>query len=454
MTKTAFIKTYGCQMNVYDSRRIHELLESDGYHLTDDAQDADLILLNTCHIREKAAEKLYSDIGRMRKLANKATIAVAGCVAQAEGEEILTRARDVDLVLGPQVIHRLPNLLKRLNKEHGLRLVETELPDESKYDHLPKKRSQQGVSAFVSAQEGCDKFCTFCVVPYTRGVQLSRPVEDILDEINQLVDLGCVEITLLGQNVNAYDGIDASGKSVGLAGLIDYIAKIPNIVRIRFTTSHPRDMKDDLIALYGRCEKLMPYLHLPVQSGSDPILKRMNRGHDARSYFHIVEKLRKIRSDIALSGDFIVGFPGETDSDFEATLSLVRHIGYAQAYSFKYSPRPGTPAADMDDQVPESVKQDRLEQLQELLDAQQYAFNRSFIGREMQILLERKARQGGRLVGRSPWMQSSYVRADSRHMGRIVPCQVRDAGPNSLQLDIIEDSKNSNDIDRDLFTTC
>jgi len=392
-----------------------------------------MVILNTCHIREKAAEKVYSELGRLAvmKAAHAAEgrpmlIAVAGCVAQAEGEEMLRRAKVVDVVVGPQSYHRLPELVARAARGGGA-VLDTEFPAESKFDHLPEARGGQEVSAFLSVQEGCDRFCSFCVVPYTRGAEYSRPLAALLDEARQLIEAGAREITLLGQNVNAYHGCAG-----GLGGLIRWLAELDGLDRIRYTTSHPRDMDEDLIRAHGEVAALMPSLHLPVQSGSDRVLAAMNRRHTADHYRGVVARLRETRPDLALSGDFIVGFPGETDDDFAATLALVGEIGYAQAYSFKYSPRPGTPAATLPDQVPEAVKAARLEALQSLLRAQQAAFNRRFVGRVLPVLFERAGRHPGQLVGRSPYMQSVHATAPGAAIGEIVDLRIIEAGTNSL----------------------
>lgn len=443
-TKKVLIKTFGCQMNVYDSERMGELLGAEGYSTTESADDADLVILNTCHIREKAAEKVYSEVGRLRLAADarrakgeETLIAVAGCVAQAEGAEIMRRAPAVNMVFGPQTYHRLPEMLARARDAHAkgqtARVLDTDFPAEAKFDQLPKKRGIAGPAAFVTAQEGCDKFCTFCVVPYTRGAETSRPVAAIEDEVRSLVESGVIEITLLGQNVNAYHGVDAEGRDVSLAGLVRRLARIDGLARIRYTTSHPRDMTDELIAAHGEIEKLMPYLHLPVQSGSDRILAAMNRKHTAESYLKIIERLKAARPDLALSGDFIVGFPGETDEDFQATLAIVEAVGYAQAYSFKYSPRPGTPAADMETQVPEDVKADRLDRLQAALNAHQLAFNQASVGQTVPVLFERNGKRPGQLVGRSPYMQAVHVIAPDHAIGDLVNCTLLSAGANSLE---------------------
>jgi tRNA-2-methylthio-N6-dimethylallyladenosine synthase len=433
-----FVKTFGCQMNVYDSERMTELLGADGFAETAIMEDADVILLNTCHIREKAAEKVYSDLGRIRlvkearRSAGKETIVtVAGCVAQAEGAEILRRAPVVDLVVGPQSYHRLSDLVARARSE-GRRIVETGLPEEDKFAALPRRAPVKAVTAFLTVQEGCDKFCTFCVVPYTRGAEFSRPVADVEAEARRLADHGVREVTLLGQNVNAYHGLGPDGRSWSLAQLIARLAAIGGIERIRYTTSHPRDMGEDLIAAHGDQPKLMPYLHLPFQAGADRILAAMNRKHTAADYLRLVARIRAARPDIALSTDIIVGFPGETEADFAATLEVVEHIGFAQAYSFKYSPRPGTPGAAMADQVPDGVQVDRLHRLQELLDCQQAGFNSACVGKVIPVLFEREGRHRGQLVGRSPYLQPVHATADSALLGRVVEVAIAGAGPNSL----------------------
>jgi len=438
-SKKVFVKTYGCQMNVYDSERMRDVLAPLGYVETAEPEDADLVILNTCHIREKAAEKVYSELGRIRQMkgaraANGAEmlIAVAGCVAQAEGEEIVRRAPSVDLVFGPQTYHRLPQLLERRARGEKA-IVETEFPAEEKFEGL-KSRTQSGksVAAFLTVQEGCDKFCTFCVVPYTRGAEFSRPVEQVLGEARRLAAQGVREFTLLGQNVNAYHGLDAQGRPVGLAGLVAELSRIDGIERLRYTTSHPRDMTDDLIAAHAENPKLMPYLHLPVQSGSDAILKVMNRGHTAAQYLRLLEKVRAARPDMAISGDFIVGFPGETDKDFDSTLALVREVRYASAFSFKYSPRPGTPAAEHERQVSDAEKSARLQELQALIHSQQTAFNASLVGRTVSVLLEKPGRDFGQLVGRSPYLQPVHLQADNTLIGRIVDTHITGVGTNSL----------------------
>ncbi|MGH6966651.1 MAG: tRNA (N6-isopentenyl adenosine(37)-C2)-methylthiotransferase MiaB [Phenylobacterium sp.] len=430
--KRLFIKTYGCQMNVYDSERMADVLSPLGYAMTDSPEGADLVVLNTCHIREKATEKVYSELGKLKEMreerlsegGSRMTIAVAGCVAQAEGEEIMRRQPAVDLVVGPQAYHQLPELIARTHRARGERLSADFAPDE-KFDALPLRRPT-GVTAFLTVQEGCDKFCTFCVVPYTRGGEYSRPAEAIEAEARDLAAKGVREVTLLGQNVNAYSG------EGGLAGLVRRLAKIEGLDRIRYTTSHPRDMDQALIAAHGDVAELMPYLHLPVQSGSDRILKAMNRAHTADSYLRLIEKIRAARPDIAISGDFIVGFPGERDSDFEATLALVREVGHAGAFSFKYSRRPGTPAAAMPGQIAEAVKDERLARLNALLDEQARDFNASQVGRTLPVLFERKGRHAGQLIGRSPYLQAVYATAPDRLIGQIVPVRIEEAARMSL----------------------
>ncbi len=438
MAKKLFIKTYGCQMNVYDSARMADVLTPLGFEATESPTDADLVILNTCHIREKAAEKVYSELGRLRRLkAERAVagdglmIAVAGCVAQAEGEEMLRRAPFVDIVAGPQTYHRLADLVTRAMHGNG-GVVDAEFPVESKFDHLPEMSTPAGVSAFLTVQEGCDQFCTFCVVPYTRGAEYSRPVADVIAEARRLVARGAREITLLGQNVNAYHGRDGDGAEVGLGALVKTLAALPGLARIRYTTSHPRDMDEGLLAAHGAVAKLMPFVHLPVQSGSDRVLRAMNRRHSADGYRRIVERLRVHRPDVALSSDFFVGFPGETDADFDATMDLVREIGFAQAYTFKYSARPGTPAAEAQDQVPEPVREARLSALQSLLAAQQAAFNRASIGRRMDVLFERPGRRAGQAVGRSPYNQAVHVNAPESLIGAIRTVEVVGAQAHSL----------------------
>lgn len=422
------VKSFGCQMNVYDGERMGEMLAGEGMVAAVDADDADLVVLNTCHIREKATEKVYSDIGRLRRAdGTRPLIAVAGCVAQAEGKEIARRAK-VDVVVGPQAYHRLPQLLKQA-ADNGL-AVDTDMPVDSKFGALPN-RKRVGASAFLTIQEGCDKFCTYCVVPYTRGAEVSRPFSAIMDEARSLVDAGAREITLLGQNVNAWSGENSFGQTIGLAGLIRALDQVPELWRIRYTTSHPNNMTDDLIAAHGDVEKLMPFLHLPVQSGSDRVLRAMNRSHSRDSYLRLIERVRQVRPDIAVSGDFIVGFPGETENEFLDTLSVVDTIGYAQAFSFKYSARPGTPAADLDGMVSVEVMDDRLQRLQARLSRDQARFNIASIGRRCELLLEREGRKPGQLIGKSPWMQSVHVLSEGT-IGEIVTVDLVDAGPLSL----------------------
>ncbi|MSO80836.1 MAG: tRNA (N6-isopentenyl adenosine(37)-C2)-methylthiotransferase MiaB [Alphaproteobacteria bacterium] len=436
MTKTLFIRTYGCQMNVYDSARMADVLAPLGYSPALSPAGADMVVINTCHIREKAAEKVYSELGRLRleKEARTArgermTIAVAGCVAQAEGEEMLARAPWVDIVVGPQAYHRLPELVARATRAGG-GVLDTEFPAESKFDALPEESVAPGPSAFLTVQEGCDKFCTFCVVPYTRGAEFSRPATAIEAEARRLVRRGAVELVLLGQNVNAWHGDD--GATVGLGGLLRRLATIPGLARLRYTTSHPRDMDDALIAAHGDLPQLMPYLHLPVQSGSDSILAAMNRGHRAADYLAVIGRLRRARPDIALASDFIVGFPGESDDDFRATLALVEEIGYAQAYSFKYSPRPGTPAAALPLQVPGDEKEARLAALQAAIVRGQTEFNAASVGRMVEVLFERDGRHAGQLIGRTPHNQSVYVAAPPALAGRIAQVRLVAASERSL----------------------
>jgi len=421
--KTFKIKSFGCQMNVYDGERMAELLGAQGMTAAE-ASEADLVVLNTCHIREKAAEKAYSDVGRLRREdGSKPLIALAGCVAQAEGAEAKRRSPMIDIVVGPQAYHRLPEMVAEASS--GARPVDTELPPLGKFDAFPP-RQRANPSAFLTVQEGCDKFCTYCVVPYTRGAEISRPWSDIAGEAQALVDAGAREIVLLGQNVNAWahEGRD-------LADLIRTLARIDGLERIRYTTSHPADMNDELIAAHGEVEKLMPYLHLPVQSGSNRILKAMNRSHSAETYLATIEKMRAARPDIALSSDFIVGFPGETEQDFEATLRMVDAVGYASAYSFKYSARPGTPAATMEDQIPPEIMDDRLQRLQARINAHQVAFNKAKVGVETQVLIERKGRHSGQMIGRSPWLQSVHVDTGARP-GEMIDVTFVAAGPNSM----------------------
>jgi tRNA-2-methylthio-N6-dimethylallyladenosine synthase len=436
-----YVKSFGCQMNVYDSQRMADTLAPQGYVETATAEDADLVILNTCHIREKAAEKVYSELGRVRRLKEAAaaegrrlTIAVAGCVAQAEGKEIIRRAPTVDLVFGPQSYHRLPELLARAERDG--KAVDTEFPLDDKFDHLAPPSAQavrgRGVSAFVTVQEGCDKFCTFCVVPYTRGAEISRPVAKILAEIARLADAGVREVTLIGQNVNAYHGAGPNGRTNSLARLLERTGEIAGIERLRYTTSHPRDMDDELIAAHRDLPKLMPQLHLPIQSGSDRILAAMNRRHTSADYLDTMKRLRAARPDLALTSDFIVGFPGETERDFAATLDLVEQVGFSGAFSFKYSPRPGTPGATMADQVDEEVKSERLHRLQAAIDAQQQAFNRCCVGRNFDVLFEKPGRYDGQLVGRSPYLQPVQVSAPSSLLGEIAAVTITEVASNSL----------------------
>ena len=443
--KRLFIKTYGCQMNVYDSDRMTDVLAPLGYVPTDTAESADMVILNTCHIREKAAEKVFSELGRLRQHKSRAEeqegrsmlIAVAGCVAQAEGDEITRRAPWVDMVVGPQTYHRLPELVGQADPAARKRVVDTDFPAEVKFDFLPEEHASRGPAAFLSVQEGCDKFCSFCVVPYTRGAEYSRPASSVLEEARRLVASGTVELTLLGQNVNAYHGVMDSGETMSLGRLIRELADIDGLERIRYTTSHPLDMDEELITAHRDVPQLMPYLHLPVQSGSNRILTAMNRRHDADTYFRIIDRLREVKPDLALSGDFIVGFPGETDRDFADTLKLIDRVGYASAYSFKYSQRPGTPAATEDVQVDEQVKSDRLSALQQLLDAQQLAFNKSAEGQEMDILIERAGGREGQMTGRSPFMQSVYLNGDAADIGKIRRMKIIEGRQNSLLAEAI-----------------
>ena len=427
--KKLYIKTYGCQMNVYDSERMAEALGGKGYVETQTPDDADMILLNTCHIREKAAEKVYSELGRFKglKAANPdLKIGVAGCVAQAEGEEIIKRQPMVDLVVGPQSYHRLPAMDDAV--QSGAKALDTDFPDDDKFDTLKtRSKAKRGPTAFLTVQEGCDKFCAFCVVPYTRGAEVSRPADRIVREAQELVESGVKEITLLGQNVNAYHGHDA-----GLAGLIWELDKVDGLERIRFTTSHPNDMDEALIAAHGTCDKLMPYLHLPVQSGSDRILKAMNRKHTAESYLEVIARIRAARPDILLSGDFIVGFPGETDQDFEDTLQLVRDVHYGQAYSFKYSTRPGTPAAEKP-QLPEDVMNERLQRLQALLREQQQATQAQMVGRDVKVLFEKAGREHGQMIGKSEYLHAVYADAPADVLGRVCAVKIVEDSPNSLK---------------------
>ena len=439
MTKRLFIKTYGCQMNVYDSARMADLMAPLGYAPATSAEGADLVILNTCHIREKAAEKVFSELGGIRRLkeararqGGRMLIAVAGCVAQAEGQEILRRAPFVDLVFGPQAYHRLSEMVARAERAAGSGVLDTSFPVESKFDYLPQSTAEPGITAFLTVQEGCDKFCTFCVVPYTRGAEYSRPATEIIAEAHRLVAAGAREITLLGQNVNAYHGAAPDGGEWGLGDLIRALARIPDLARLRYTTSHPRDVDESLIGAHRDVPELMPFLHLPVQSGSDRVLAAMNRRHTAGQYRRTVDRLRAARPDLALSSDFIVGFPGESDADFEQTLVLAREVGFAQAFSFKYSPRPGTPAAAEPDQVPEPVKVGRLAELQALIGRQQRIFNQSCVGRILPVLFEKPGRHSGQLAGRSPYLQAVHAELPQDRIGNIVPVRIAAAQSNSL----------------------
>lgn len=435
MSKKVFIKTYGCQMNAYDSSRMQDVIRPIGYEETDTIETADLVILNTCAIREKATEKVYSELGRIKKTRDnqkkKFMIAVAGCVSQAEGDQIFKRAPHVDIVVGPQSYHDLPKLINEV--ENGQkRAIELDFTYEQKFDVLPEEAKAKGPSAFVSIQEGCDKFCTFCVVPYTRGAEFSRPIEQIYREVLQMVNSGAKEIVLLGQNVNAYHGKSPEGKELDLAALIEHIAQIEQVKRIRYTTSHPRDMNDNLINLHASQTKLMPFLHLPVQSGSNKILQLMNRKYSRERYFEIIEQLRQVNPEIALSSDIIVGFPGESDEDFQDTMDLVEKVGYAQAYSFKYSPRPGTPAAERE-QIPEHIKTERLIALQEKLQEHQLEFNKSFIGKTLPVLFEKEGKFNGQIIGKSPYMQSVHItNAQESLYGKIINVAISDAFLNSL----------------------
>jgi tRNA-2-methylthio-N6-dimethylallyladenosine synthase len=432
--KTYRVKSFGCQMNVYDSERMTGLLRPLGYDVSESAEDADLVILNTCHIREKAAEKVYSELGRLREAkARGAQIAVAGCVAQAEGAEMRARAPQIDFIIGPQSYHQLPEIIARSARESGESLF-TDFAVEEKFDRLAVDRVADGPSAFVTVQEGCDKFCTFCVVPYTRGAEVSRGAEAITLEVRALARQGVREITLLGQNVNAWHGAAPAGAygEWGLGELVKHLAKIEGIDRIRFTTSHPKDMDNGLIAAFGEEEKLMPYLHLPVQSGSDRILKAMNRGHTAETYLRQIEQVRAARPDIAISGDLIVGFPGEDEAAFEDTLALVREVRFASCFSFKYSRRPGTPGAAMPKQVSEAVKDERLQRLQGVLAEQRRAFDEAQIGRTLPVLFEKRGRREGQMIGKSPYLQSVHTRIGEDAIGQIIPIRIESAGPNSL----------------------
>jgi len=431
--RTYRVKSFGCQMNVYDGERMGELLAERGIAPASEGEEADLVILNTCHIREKAQEKVYSDIGRLvaagKEKGKAPLIAVAGCVAQAEGEEIMARAPAVSIVVGPQAYHRLPEMLDKAQK--GERATDTDMPAIAKFDALPQRR-RRGPSAFLTVQEGCDKFCTYCVVPYTRGAEISRPFKDLVAEAHKLVEAGAKEITLLGQNVNAWAGEDERGRPVGLGGLIRVLARIDGLARIRYTTSHPNDMDEDLIAAHGEVEKLMPYLHLPVQAGNDRILKAMNRQHTAEGYLRLIERFRAARPDIALSGDFIVGFPGEIEAEFADTLSIVDAVRYAACFSFKYSPRPGTPAAALENQIAPEVMNERLQRLQARIGQHQLAFNRASVGTRCEVLVERTGRHPGQWLGKSPWLQSVWFEGEAA-IGDLVAVELAEAGPNSLK---------------------
>lgn len=439
--KKVFVKSYGCQMNVYDAERMTDALAPEGFVETSAVEEADLVVLNTCHIREKAAEKVYSELGRIRVLKGERAaqgldtkVVVAGCVAQAEGQEILRRAPGVDVVVGPQSYHRLPDLLRAA--QDNRRVVDTEFPIEDKFTQLPKleraRIQARGVSAFLTIQEGCDKFCSFCVVPYTRGAEVSRPVSALLEEAERLAAAGVREITVIGQNVNAYHGEGPDGSVWSLGRLLHRLAEIDGVARLRYTTSHPRDMDDALIAAHRDLPALMPYLHLPVQSGSDRVLSAMNRKHDGAHYRRIIEAVRSARPDIALSSDFIVGFPGETDAEFEDTMRLVDDVRFASAFSFKYSPRPGTPAADIADQVPESVKTERLHRLQARLEEHRQAFNRATVGRVVDVLLEKPGRHPGQLAGKSPYLQAVQIDGRGEAVGDVISVTITGQGTNSL----------------------
>lgn len=442
LSPQAFIKSFGCQMNVYDSERMGDLAAESGYREAARVEDADLIVLNTCHIRERASEKIYSELGKLRELKEERALAgrrtmlvVAGCLAQAEGAEVLRRQPAVDVVVGPQSYHRLPQLLDEARIRPGV--VDTEFPAEDKFSRLPASPAdairRRGVAAFVTVQEGCDKFCSFCVVPYTRGAEASRPAAAIRDEIARLARAGVREVTLIGQNVNAYHGVDSEGPAITLAGLIGAAATVPGIARVRYTTSHPNDMSDDLISAHREIPALAPYLHLPVQSGSDSVLKSMNRRHDAADYLKTVARVREARPDIAFSSDFIVGYPGETDADFDQTMALASSVGFASAYVFRYSPRPGTPAAELPGQVDEATKARRLGALQELIEDQRQVFNRASVGRRLEVLFDKPGRRQGQIIGRSPYMQSVFAEGPLSLIGELVEVEILAAEPHSLR---------------------
>jgi tRNA-2-methylthio-N6-dimethylallyladenosine synthase len=436
--KKVFVKTYGCQMNVYDSERIMESLSENGYKQTNNLNESDLIVFNTCHIREKAAEKLYSDIGRLKKIRKEKKIIVAGCVAQAEDKEIIQRMPEVDLVIGPQTYHKIPELVSKLNKKK--KYVETDFPIENKFNLLSERvRSDKKPTAFLTIQEGCDKFCTFCVVPYTRGAEYSRTTKELIEETKQLISQGVSEITLLGQNVNAYHGEGLNGGISNLANLIYELSKLDGLERIRYTTNHPVDVNQELIDAHKDITKLMPYIHLPVQSGSNRILKLMNRKHTCEEYIEIIENIRNARNDIALSSDFITGFPGETDKDFESTIELVKKIKYAQAYSFNYSPRPGTPSADYESQIPQNIKSERLKLLQDILKQQQLEFNNQSKGKIVRILVERKGKEINQLVGKTPHMQSVFFNNNNKSkIGDFIDVRIDSIKVNNLSGELVE----------------
>jgi len=445
-SRRAFIKSFGCQMNVYDSHRMADIAAKEGYEEAAGPEDADLIVLNTCHIREKASEKIFSELGKLRALKNArqeagkaTTLVVGGCVAQAEGAEILRRQPAVDVVVGPQSYHRLPELLRLARVRSGV--IDTDFPVEDKFSHLPtgsgSALAARGAAAFVTVQEGCDKFCSFCVVPYTRGTEYSRPASEIANEVRRLAEAGVREVTLIGQNVNAYRGADANGGVASLATLIEMAAGAPGIERVRYATSHPNDMSEDLIAAHRNVKRLAPYLHLPAQSGSDRVLESMNRRHRVADYLEIVERTRAARPDIAISSDFIVGYPGETDEDFQQTLDLIRAVGYASSYAFKFSPRPGTPAAEMKEQVEDGVKAARLAALQALLEEQRQVFNRGCVGRRFEVLFDKRGRHEGQVVGRSPYMQAVFAGGPASLIGAMVEVEIVEAGPNSLRGQVV-----------------
>ena len=438
MSKKYYIKTFGCQMNVYDSQRIADILKSLGYQAASSQNNADIIIFNTCHIREKAAEKVFSELGRARLIKNERAeqgkdtiIGVCGCVVQAEDEQIAKRAPFVDFATGPLTYHRLPEILAKVARKKGISIIDTEFPGESKFDYLPQNRAE-GACSYLAIQEGCNNFCTYCVVPYTRGVEYSRPVDEVVDEAKHLIETGCLEINLLGQNVNSYHGEDKQGKERNLAYLLKKLAELDGLKRLRYTTSYPADMTDDLIACHKDVPQLMPYLHLPIQSGSNTILKAMNRRHTKEDYLHVIEKLQKANPAIGMSSDFIVGFPGETDKDFQETLDVVNNVKYIQAFSFKYSKRPGTPAALMPNQIEEKIKKERLDILQNLLFSYQDKFNQSCTGKTMPVLFENKGRHNGQLIGRTPYMQNLHAQLDKSYLNKIINIKVTEATTNSL----------------------